>query len=125
VGIVAGFVAMLIWPWTLPVGLAPYLAIAFLAGFDSVIGAVRGHLDGQYDERIFVSGFFTNAVLAVLLGYLGDLVGVNLVLAAEVAFGVRIFHNLGRIRRNLLTRWTERPVPPSAPEGSAGARDEG
>lgn len=122
IGFVVGFGAFKLWPWTLPVGLSPYVGIAILAGLDSVIGAARGSLDGQYDERIFVSGFFTNAILAVSLGYVGDLLGVNLVLAAEVAFGVRIFHNLGRIRRSLLTRWQERswPFPAGSPANAAG-----
>lgn len=130
-GFVVGFGAFKFWPWSLPLGLSPYIAIAILAGLDSVVGAARSSLEGQYDERIFVSGFFTNAILAVLLGYMGDILGVNLVLAAEVAFGVRIFQNLGRTRRNLLARWQARsaassagpPAPPISqpqPDGSGG-----
>jgi hypothetical protein len=45
----------------------------------------------------------TNALLAALLTYVGDRLGVPLSEAAIVAFGVRLFSNLGRIRRLLLT----------------------
>ena len=44
-----------------------YSAVAILAALDSVLGAVRAELDGVYDNRIFISGFLVNAIVAVLL----------------------------------------------------------
>jgi small basic protein len=81
---------------------ARYSAVAIVAALDSVLGAVRAELDGVYDNRIFVSGFITNAVVAVLLTYLGDRLGLDLYLVALVTFGPRIFHNLALIRRHFL-----------------------
>ncbi len=81
---------------------ARYSAVAIVAALDSVLGAVRAELDGVYDNRIFVSGFITNAVVAVLLTYLGDQLGLDLYLVALVTFGPRIFQNLALIRRHFL-----------------------
>ena len=81
---------------------ARYSAVAIVAAFDSVLGAVRAELDDVYDNRIFVSGFITNTVVAVLLTYLGDRLGLDLYLVALVTFGPRIFQNLALIRRHFL-----------------------
>ena len=79
-----------------------YMAMALLAALDSVFGGIRAGLEGKFDNKIFVSGFFTNTLLASLLKYLGDNLGVNLYLAATVGFGMRLFQNLAIIRRMLL-----------------------
>jgi small basic protein len=71
------------------------------------LGAVRSEMDGEFDNRIFLSGFFANIVLAGGLTFLGDRLGVELYIAAIVAFGVRLFDNLAIIRRQLLTRWAK------------------
>jgi small basic protein len=82
--------------------LARYSGVAIIAALDSVLGAVRAELDGVYDNRIFVSGFVTNAVVAVLLTFLGDRLGLDLYIVALVTFGPRIFQNLALIRRHFL-----------------------
>ena len=92
---------------TIPAEYSRYTAMAILAALDSVLGAVRAELDGEYDGRIFLTGFFANIVLAGGLTYLGDRLGVELYIAAIVAFGVRMFNNLAIIRRQLLLRLTE------------------
>ena len=46
-----------------------------------------------------------NTLLAAGLTYLGDMLGVDLYLAAVVVFGVRIFENLAKIRRLILGRF--------------------
>jgi len=81
---------------------ARYSGVAIVAALDSVLGAVRAELDGVYNNRIFVSGFITNAVVAVLLTFLGDRLGLDLYLVALVTFGPRIFQNLALIRRHFL-----------------------
>ena len=81
---------------------ARYSAVAIVAALDSVLGAVRAELDGVYDNRIFVSGIITNTVVAVLLTFLGDRLGLDLYLVALVTFGPRIFQNLALIRRHFL-----------------------
>jgi len=82
--------------------LARYSAVAILAGLDSVLGAIRAELDAHYDNRIFLSGFITNALVAVALTFVGDRLGIDLYLVALFAFGLRIFQNVALIRRHFL-----------------------
>ena len=82
--------------------LSRYSAVAILAALDSVLGAVRAELDGVYDNRIFISGFLVNAIVAVLLTFIGDRLGLDLYLVALITFGLRIFDNVALIRRHFL-----------------------
>jgi small basic protein len=79
-----------------------YSAVAILAALDSVLGAVRAELDGVYDNRIFISGFLTNAIVAVLLTFIGDRLSLDLYLVALINFGFRIFNNVALIRRHFI-----------------------
>lgn len=79
-----------------------YVSVAILAAIDSVLGAVRSDMEGKYDSIIFISGFIVNAILAAILAYVGDNLGVPLYYAAIFAFGVRLFNNLAVIRRILV-----------------------
>jgi small basic protein len=94
-------------PFGVPPAYARYVSVAFLAGLDSLIGAVRADVEEKYDVLVFVSGFVSNAFLAAVLVYMGTRLGVDLYLAALVTFGVRIFENLAWIRRDLITRHRE------------------
>ena len=82
--------------------LSRYSAVAILAALDSVLGAVRAELDGVYNNRIFISGFVTNAVVAVILTFIGVRLGLDLYLVALITFGLRIFNNVALIRRHFL-----------------------
>lgn len=88
----------------IPAALAAYMSVALLAALDSVLGGVRATLEGTFDDLIFFTGFFSNALLAGALAFLGDKLGVNLYMAAIFAFGVRLFQNLAIIRRILVDR---------------------
>ncbi len=98
IGLVIGFYA----PFTIPVAYARYTAVALLAGVDSILGAVRGQVEGQFNSRVFLSGLASNMALAAALTFIGDKLGVDLSIAAIVAFGVRIFNNLAQIRRRFV-----------------------
>jgi small basic protein len=62
----------------------------------------RSASSGHFDTRIFLSGFYTNALLAAALTFLGDRLGIDLYLVALFAFGWRIFQNVAVIRRHFL-----------------------
>ena len=83
-----------------------YLAIAIIAALDSVIGGIASTLNKQFDLKIFVSGFFGNAILSILLTYLGQKLNVDIYLAAIVVFVGRMFNNLAIIRRYYLEKWS-------------------
>lgn len=101
-GLLAGLAAGVLLGFSVPTELARYTALAILAGLDAVFGAIRAEIEDHYDNRVFLSGFFTNAALAAFLTFLADRLGVELYLAAIVAFGVRLFNNLAIIRRRWL-----------------------
>ncbi len=83
-----------------------YLAIAIIAALDSVFGGITSTLKKNFDLKIFVSGFFGNAILAMLLTYLGQKLNVDIYLAAIVVFVGRMFNNLGIIRRYYIEKWS-------------------
>lgn len=82
-----------------------YLAIAIIAALDSVFGGLAATLKKNFDLKIFVSGFFGNAILSILLTYLGQKLNVDIYLAAIVVFVGRMFNNLAIIRRYYLEKW--------------------
>jgi small basic protein len=103
-GLILGFVLIYLVNITVPGDYASYLSLATLAGLDAVIGGVRAGIEEKFKSDIFISGFLVNTLLAVLLAYLGEQVGVDLFLAAVVAIGGRVFLNLSLIRRYWLTK---------------------
>jgi len=105
VGLLIGIIIGSVFSLQIPAQYSRYTAMAILAALDSVLGALRAELQGEYNNLIFVSGFFGNAILAAALTFLGDRMGVELHLAAIVAFGVRLFNNLAIVRRMALNTW--------------------
>jgi len=91
-------------PLLLPQTYAKYMSVAALAALDSVFGGIRAGMEDNYRNDIFLTGFFSNALLAAGLAFLGERLGIDLYLAAVVAFGVRLFQNLAIIRRHLLKK---------------------
>lgn len=85
-----------------------YLAIAIIAALDSVFGGIASVINKKFDMKIFISGFFGNAILAILLTVLGEKLNVDIYLAAIVVFVGRMFINLGIIRRYYVEKWTEK-----------------
>ena len=85
-----------------------YLAIAIIAALDSVFGAITASIKGHFDFRIFITGFFGNAILSMLLTWLGVKLNVDIYLAAVVVFVWRMFTNLAIIRRHYIDKWSER-----------------
>jgi small basic protein len=86
-----------------PVWLLPYLPIAVVAALDAVFGGIRAALDGIFDDKVFVVSFLSNVVVAALIVFLGDKLGVGAQLSTGVVvvLGVRIFSNVASIRRHL------------------------
>ena len=101
-GLLVGVLLGLVLNVQVGVELSRYSAVAILAALDSVLGAVRAELDGVYNNRIFVSGFVTNAIVAVLLTFIGDRLSLDLYLVALITFGLRIFNNVALIRRHFI-----------------------
>ncbi len=95
---------------TIPYLYTEYLAIAIIAALDSVFGGITSTLKKSFDLKIFLSGFFVNAILAMLLTYLGKKLNVDIYLAAVIVFVGRMFNNLGTIRRYYVEKFTSRKI---------------
>ncbi|WP_416151037.1 small basic family protein [Salipaludibacillus sp. HK11] len=108
IGLLLGLLLGFFTDFRIPEEYSIYLSIMVLAGLDSLFGGVRAHLQRSFDDKVFISGFFTNLFLAISLAFLGVHLGVDLYLAAIFAFGVRLFHNIGIIRRFLLRKWSKK-----------------
>ena len=83
-----------------------YLAIAIVAALDTIFGGVVASIKKNFDMGVFISGFLGNAILSILLTYLGARSNVDIYLAAIFVFVGRIFFNLGVIRRYYLEKCT-------------------
>ena len=88
---------------TIPYTASNYLAIAIVAALDSVFGGIASNIKKNFNMKVFISGFFVNAILAILLTYLGQKLNVDIYLAAIIVFIGRMFNNLGIIRRYYLS----------------------
>ncbi len=89
---------------SIPYSSYQYVAVAILACLDSVFGALAASTGKNFKIKIFLSGFFFNAIFAMFLVYLGELLNVEIYLAAVIVFGGRILNNFSIIRRDIMDR---------------------
>ncbi len=103
-GLLAG-IGLGIWlEPSLPAALQPYLPIAIVAALDALFGAFRAYLEGNFTDKVFVVSFISNVLIAAMIVWVGDLIGVGsqLSTAVIVVLGIRIFTNSAAIRRALI-----------------------
>lgn len=103
IGLLIGVVVGIAVEPTVPAVLQPYLPIAVVAALDALFGGLRAYLDGVFDDRVFVVSFLFNVLIAALLVFLGDQLGVGaqMTTAVVVVLGIRIFSNAASIRRHI------------------------
>src|SRR5690554_5675821 len=103
-GLLLGAAVGLLLEPTVPTVLQPYLPIAVVAALDALFGGLRALLDRTFNDRVFLVSFLSNVVVAALIVFLGDQLGVGTQLstAVVVVLGIRIFSNAAAIRRHLL-----------------------
>ncbi len=85
-----------------------YVAIAIVAAMDTVLGGISSYIQKKFDIKIFITGFFGNAILSILLTYLGNKLNVDIYLAAVFVFVGRMFTNLAIIRRYYVEKISEK-----------------
>ena len=98
-GLFLGIVIGMWFPWAISISYAPFLSVAIMACLDSVFGGLRSCMAGKYDHTIFFSGFFVNALVAMLFVFIGSRLGIDIYYVALLSFGLRIFDNTAAIRR--------------------------
>ena len=103
IGMILGAITGMYAP-VVPYTYSTYLAIAIIAAMDTVFGGITAAIKKNFDLKVFVSGFFGNAILSILLVYLGQKLNVDIYLAAIFVFVSRMFTNLSIIRRYYLDK---------------------
>ena len=103
VAVAIGVTLGLVLQPTVPVDLQPYLPIAVVAALDALFGGVRAWMERIFDDKVFVVSFISNVLVAALIVFVGDKLGVGgeLSTAIVVVLGIRIFSNAAAIRRHL------------------------
>ncbi len=102
VGLIIGVVLGFLFSVEIPLGYVKYTAIAIMSAIDTILGGLRAQLEDRFDLAIFLSGFIVNATFAAMLAGIGDLLGLDIYLGAVIAFSIRIFDNVGFIRRDVI-----------------------
>ena len=97
-GLVIGYSS----PLVIPVAYSKIFSVALVAALDAAFGGLRAVVSERFDKRVFVTGFFSNTLLAAALVFIGDRLGIDLYYVALLAFGFRMFTNLAILRRYLL-----------------------
>ncbi|GAB3821633.1 small basic family protein [Tessaracoccus terricola] len=103
IGIIVGVAIGLLLEPTLPAFLEPYLPIAIVAAIDAILGAARAHFEGVFSDKVFAVSFISNVLIAGLIVFVGDQIGVGAQLSTGVVvvLGIRIFNNAAAIRRKV------------------------
>lgn len=103
IGLVVGIVLGIILDPAVPAVIQPYLPIAVVAALDALAGGLRAVLSGNFDDRVFVISFVSNTLVAALIVFIGDQLGVGSQLSTGVVvvLGIRIFTNAAAIRRQV------------------------
>ena len=104
VALLLGLVLGYICPISIPVAYSKLFSVALLASLDSVFGGLRAAAEKKFKNVVFVTGFFSNALLAAFLVYVGDQLGIDLYYVALLTLGFRIFANLAILRHYALKK---------------------
>ena len=89
-------------PIVIPLAYTKLFSVALVAALDAAFGGLRAAVAERFDKHVFVTGVFSNTLLAAALVFIGDRLGIDLYYVALLAFGFRIFKNLAILRRYLL-----------------------
>lgn len=85
-----------------PYALSKYVAVAILAFLDSAFGGITANLQKKFNLKVFLTGFFGNAIIAMILVFIGIRLNVDIYLAAVIVFSTRLLNNFSVIRRIVL-----------------------
>lgn len=103
-GLAVGILVGYLLPLEFPQQYSSYVAIGILACIDSVMGGLRSNMNETFHIHVFLSGFFGNAILAMVLIWMGSKLNIQLSIAAVVVYGSRLFDNFAYIRRFILNK---------------------
>ena len=92
----------------IPYSTYQYVAVAILACLDSIFGALAASTGKNFKMKIFLSGFFFNALFSMFFFFFLEILNVEIYLAAIIVFGGRILNNFSIIRRDFMQKADDR-----------------
>jgi len=104
IGLIVGLMLGSICPILIPIAYSKLFSVAILVSLDAIFGGLRAAANNKFENVVFITGFFSNAFMAILLVYIGDRLGIDLYYVALLAFGFRIFKNLAAVRRHYINK---------------------
>lgn len=104
IGLMVGLILGSICPILIPIAYSKLFSVAILVSLDSIFGGLRAAANNKFENVVFITGFFSNALMATFLVYVGDRLGIDLYYVALLAFGFRIFKNLAALRRHYIKK---------------------
>lgn len=103
-GLILGLILGSLCPILIPIAYSKLFSVAILVSLDAIFGGLRAAANNKFENVVFITGFFSNALMAILLVYIGDRLGIDLYYVALLAFGFRIFKNLAALRRHYIRK---------------------
>lgn len=110
IGLILGLILGTLCPILIPIAYSKLFSVAILASLDAIFGGLRAAANNKFENVVFITGFFSNALMATLLVYIGDRLGIDLYYVALLAFGFRIFKNLASLRRHYIRKSRHSPT---------------
>lgn len=86
---------------------ALYLAVACIAGLDTILGGIRSAYEKNFQNDVFITGFVVNILVSFALVWFGFKIGIELTPVVALIMGMRIFNNLSSIRRHLIREFND------------------
>lgn len=83
---------------------AKYISVAIIACMDSALGAFIANINKKFKFSEFLTGFFGNAIISMLLVYLGEKMDIDIYLAAIIVFTFKILNNISELRKVVLSK---------------------
>lgn len=104
IGLIVGLILGSLCPILIPIAYSKLFSVAILASLDAIFGGLRAAANNKFENVVFITGFLSNALMAIFLVYIGDRLGIDLYYVALLAFGFRIFKNLATLRRHYIKK---------------------
>ena len=86
---------------------AKLISVAIIACLDSVLGGFIASINKQFRFSEFLTSFFGNAIVTIILVFLGEKLNVDIYLGAVVVFTAKILDNLSKLRKIAVNRMQE------------------
>ncbi|MBP3722128.1 MAG: small basic family protein [Selenomonadaceae bacterium] len=110
IGLILGLILGTLCPILIPIAYSKLFSVAILVSLDAIFGGLRAAANNKFENVVFITGFFSNALMATILVYIGDRLGIDLYYVALLAFGFRIFKNLASLRRHYIRKSMHSPT---------------